>query len=95
MFQQDSDLKQASKVLMEWLNQARIEVLEWPFQSPGLILIENMETVPKKQNCARKLKNVLNFTDSVTQEWSNIQLKDDQKLVNGYQKCMIKVKMAK
>ena len=34
VFQHDNDPKHTSKVVKEWLNQARIEVLWWPSQSP-------------------------------------------------------------
>ena len=46
---QHNDLKHTSKVVREWLNQARIEALEWLSQSHVLNPIENVWTVLKKQ----------------------------------------------
>ena len=40
--QQDNDPKHTSKVVKEWLNEDRIEVLEWPSRGPDLNLVENM-----------------------------------------------------
>ena len=55
MFQYDNDPKPTSKVVKEWLNQAEIEVLEWPDLNP----IKNMWTVLKKQVHVWKLTNVV------------------------------------
>lgn len=49
VFQKDNDPKQKPKVVMEWLNQARIKGLEMPSKSPDFNPIENMcaaETSP-------------------------------------------------
>ena len=54
VFQQDNDPKHTSKVVMEWLNQAGMKVLEWPSRSPDLNPIENMWTMLKKQVRVRK-----------------------------------------
>uniref|UniRef100_A0AAQ4S874 Transposase Tc1-like domain-containing protein n=1 Tax=Gasterosteus aculeatus aculeatus TaxID=481459 RepID=A0AAQ4S874_GASAC len=54
VFQQDNDPKHASKVVIEWLNQARIRNLEWPSQSPDLNPFENMWTMLKKQVHVKK-----------------------------------------
>uniref|UniRef100_A0A674NU56 Tc1-like transposase DDE domain-containing protein n=1 Tax=Takifugu rubripes TaxID=31033 RepID=A0A674NU56_TAKRU len=60
-------------------NWVLIKVLEWPSQSPDLNPIENMWTMLKKQ----------------VHEWSKIQPETCQKLVDGYQKCLIEVEMSK
>uniref|UniRef100_A0A674NPZ6 Tc1-like transposase DDE domain-containing protein n=1 Tax=Takifugu rubripes TaxID=31033 RepID=A0A674NPZ6_TAKRU len=78
VFQQDNDLKHTSKVVMEWLNQARIKVLEWPSQIH-----------------VRKPTNLTELHQFCQEEWSKIQPETCQKLVDGYQKRLIEVEMAK
>ena len=71
VFQQDP--KHTSKVVKQWLNRARIKVLEWPSQSPDLNPIENMWTVLKKQVCVRKPTNLVELHQFCQEEWSKIQ----------------------
>ena len=84
-FQWDNNPKHTSKVVNEQLNQAVIEVLDRSSQSADMNPIENMWTVLTDQVRATKPTDLFKF-----------QLyKFSQKLVNGFQKQLIEVKMAK
>ena len=47
-----------AKVVTEWLNKAKINVMEWPSQSPEVKLIENLLRELQVRINARHPKNI-------------------------------------
>jgi transposase len=54
VFEMDNDPKHASKVVAKWLKDNKVEVLEWPSQSPYLNPIENLWAELRKRVRAKR-----------------------------------------
>ena len=86
--------KHTSEVVKEWINQAELRF--WTaFPKFRHKPHQNMWTVLKKQVCSRKPTHLGELHQFCQEEWLNIHPEDDQKLVDGNQKHLTDVKMAK
>lgn len=57
------------KLVLEWIKQADIKLLEWLSRSPDLNPIENLWTLLKSQVCARKTTSLSEFYQFCQEEW--------------------------
>ena len=89
--QQDNDPKHTSKSTKAWLRNKSWNVLEWPSQSPGLNLIENLRWNLKKAVAARKPSNINELEAFAREEWAKIPIERCKKLVSTYLKRLLEV----
>ena len=94
-FQMDNDPKHTSKVVAKWLKDNKVKVLEWPTQSHDLNPIENVLAELKKRVRARRPTNLTQLHLLCQEEWAKIHPTYCGKLVEGYLKCLTKVKQFK
>lgn len=95
VFQQDGDPKHTSKLVTNWLQTKRVNVMKWPPQSPDLNPIEHLWSILKKKVAERNPTSRTNLISIVDEEWNNIQKETTAKLVESMPNRVNAVLMAK
>ena len=68
IFQHDNDSKHRLKLVINWVQNEKIKVLDWPAQSPDLNPIENLWSILK-----RRLNDYEEIPKSMYQLWERIE----------------------
>lgn len=91
IFMQDNDPKHTSKLVQNWLQSNRIQILDWPAQSPDLNPIENLWTDIKKEVFKKKPKKTEELWEVVRTAWNGIPQQRCANLVDSMQRRCIAV----
>ena len=73
-FQQDNEPKRTSKICKEWLQNNRIQVLNWLAQSPDLKPIENLWEIVNMKINQENCKNKTDLFQTLKIAWKGIML---------------------
>lgn len=69
IFLHDSAPCHKAKLVTQWLNENRIEVLDWPSYSPDLNPIENMWAILKKLVSEKNISSLQHLQQVITDVW--------------------------
>ena len=91
VFQHDNHTKHTSLLVKNYLRKAKVNVFDWPAQSPDLNVIENLWCELKTQVHTRRPSNLQELEQLAKEEWTKIPQETCLKLIANYSKRLLGV----
>jgi len=92
IFMHDNDPKHAAKATKAWLEKQKLEVMEWPPQSPDLNPIENLwEILNQHRDKSKRMKNTTELWEDCQKTWATITPDLCMKLVESMPRRLAEV----
>ena len=92
IFVQDNAPCHKAKSVLKYLKEEKIEVMDWPAQSPDLNPIENLWHIVKIRVMAKNPSNIDILWKYIQEEWKEISLEKCSKLVRSCINCTEMIK---
>lgn len=95
VFQQDNDPKHTSKIAKEYFKKSKINVLDWPPQSPDLNPIEILWSILEAKIPKHQRRNKTEFFVALKEAWESIDIDTTSKLVRSLPRRLAAVRKNK
>lgn len=93
IFQQDNDPKHKSRLVMQWLADRNVQLLDWPSQSPDLNPIEHLWDYVARTVSSKKSSNLNELFEKIQEIWQNIPQSVIDKLIESMpRRCQAVIK---
>ncbi|ORD99625.1 TCB1 [Hepatospora eriocheir] len=92
---QDNDTKHTSSIVVDYLDEIEVNLLEWPPQSPGLNPIEHIWAYIKRKVTVFGKLNKKELKERILEIWHSIDVNMLQNFFNSFHKRALEVYKAK